>query len=81
VILVPASAIVREGEETAVFIVAGNKAQRRPVVLGFTDKEHAEIKSGVKAGEQVIVSGQAGLPDGATITTKKPDEAKPATEK
>jgi hydrogenase maturation factor len=44
------------------------------VVLGIMDKEHAEIKSGVKAGEQVIVTGQAGLPDGASITTKKPEE-------
>ena len=58
----------------AVFIAAGNKAQRRPVVLGIVDKDHAEIKSGVKAGEQVIVTGQAGLPDGASITTEKPGE-------
>ena len=80
VVLVPAEAVVREGEETAVFVVAGGKAQRRPVVLGITDKEHAEIKSGLKAGEQVITSGQAGLPDGATVTTAKPGEEKPAAE-
>ena len=71
VVLVPAEAIVREGEGTAVFVAAGNKAERRPVVVGIIDKEHAEIKEGVKAGEQVIVKGQAGLPDGATITTEK----------
>ena len=76
VVLVPAEAIVREGEETAVFVVMNNKAQRRPVVVGIVDKEHAEIKEGVKAGEQVIVKGQAGLPDGATITTEKPAAVK-----
>jgi multidrug efflux pump subunit AcrA (membrane-fusion protein) len=85
VVLVPADAIVREGEETAVFVVMGNKAQRRPVVIGIVDKEHAEIKEGLKVGDQVIVKGQAGLPDGATITTEKPaaekpDEKKPGTE-
>jgi membrane fusion protein (multidrug efflux system) len=80
VVLVPAQAIVHEGEETAVFIAAGKKAQRRPVVIGLTDKDHAEIKSGVKAGEQVITQGQAGLPDGASITTEKPEE-KAADEK
>ena len=74
VVLVPAQSIAREADETAVFIAAGNKAQRRPVVLGIVDKDHAEIKSGVKAGEQVIVTGQAGLPDGASITTEKPGE-------
>jgi RND family efflux transporter MFP subunit len=81
VVLVPAGAIVREGEEAAVFVVMGNKAQRRPVVVGIVDKDHAEIKEGVKAGEQVIVKGQAGLPDGAAITIEKPAAEKPATEK
>jgi membrane fusion protein, multidrug efflux system len=82
VVLVPSQAIVREADETAVFIAAGNKAQRRPVVLGIVDKDHAEIKSGVKVGEQVIVTGQAGLPDGASITTEKPGvkEEKPKIE-
>ena len=66
-VLVPAVAIVREGEETAIFAAAGNKAQRRHVQIGLTDGVHAEILSGIKAGEMVIVDGQAGLPDGAAI--------------
>jgi RND family efflux transporter MFP subunit len=73
VVLVAASAIVREGEEVAVFIAAGKKAQRRVVLLGIVDKEHAEITKGVTVGEQVIVRGQAGLPDGADITIEKPE--------
>jgi RND family efflux transporter MFP subunit len=81
VVLVPVQAIVREADETAVFVAAANKAQRRPVVLGIVDKEHAEIKSGVKAGEPIIVNGQAGLPDGASITVEKPAEKDAATEK
>jgi membrane fusion protein, multidrug efflux system len=76
VVLVPAAAIVREGEETAVFVAAGDKAERRTVVVGIIDREHAEIREGVKAGEQVIVHGQAGLPDGAAITTEKPADGK-----
>jgi len=81
VVLVPAAAIVREGEETAVFVAAGDKAERRAVVVGIVDREHAEIREGVKAGEQVIVHGQAGLPDGAAITTEKPAAGKPAAGK
>jgi RND family efflux transporter MFP subunit len=69
VVLVPAVAIVREGEETAVFVATGGKAQRRHVQTGITDGTHVEIVSGVKTGEMVVVDGQAGLPDGAAITT------------
>ena len=68
VVIVPAAALVREGEETAVFVVMGDKAQRRPVQIGLTDGTGIEILSGVKAGEMVIVDGQAGLPDAAKIT-------------
>ena len=75
VVLVPTVAIVREGEETAVFVAAENKAHRRPVTLGIRSEEKTEVRSGLKAGEVVITSGQAGLPDGATITTEKPAAA------
>ena len=72
VVLVPKAAVVREAEETAVFIANGDKAERKVVTLGAEDGEHVEIKSGIKAGDQVIVKGQAGLPDGAKITTAAP---------
>ena len=69
VVLVPTDAVIREADETAVFVANGDKAERRVVTLGLSDAEHTEIKSGIKAGEPVIVKGQAGLPDGAKITT------------
>lgn len=75
VVLVPLAAVVREGEETGVFVVVDNKAARRPVMLGITDEEHAEVRSGLKAGEMVVTHGQAGLPDGASVTLEAP--AKP----
>ena len=85
VVLIPASALVREGEETAVFLAMGDKAQRRPVQVGLTDGTNIEILSGVKAGEMVIVDGQAGLPDEAKITIDTGEEEdadeKPADEK
>jgi len=68
VVLVPAVAIVREGDETAVFVASDGKARRRPVQIGLTDATSVEILSGVMAGEMVIVDGQAGLPDDAAIT-------------
>jgi RND family efflux transporter MFP subunit len=71
VVLVPAAALVREGEETAVFVASNGKAQRRKVKIGLSDETHVEIVSGIDAGEQVIVDGQAGLPDETAITTEK----------
>jgi RND family efflux transporter MFP subunit len=82
VVLVPAAALVREGEETFVFVANGKKAERRHVEIGLSDGEHVEIVSGVKVGDAVIVDGQAGLPDGAAITTDTGETAaeKPAAE-
>jgi RND family efflux transporter MFP subunit len=67
VVLIPTVAVVREGEDTAVFVAKDGKAERRTVRLGLGDGAHIEILSGVSAGEQIIVDGQAGLPDGAAI--------------
>ena len=67
VVLVPAVAIVREGEDAAVFVAIDSKAKRRAVEVGLSDGTTVEILSGVNAGEIVIVDGQAGLPDDAAI--------------
>lgn len=73
-VIVPASAIVHEGEETSVFVATDGKAVRRPVEVGLTDGERTEIVSGLKAGETVIVTGQSGLPDGAAISVTAADK-------
>jgi RND family efflux transporter MFP subunit len=67
VVVVPAVALVREGEEAAVFVASDGTAHRRAVQIGLSDTEHVEIVSGIKAGELVIVDGQAGLPDDAAV--------------
>lgn len=77
-VLILAPALVREGEETAVFVVSGDKAQRRTVQIGMTDGQRIEIVSGLKTGELVIVDGQAGLPDGASISIGDPTTPAPS---
>jgi RND family efflux transporter MFP subunit len=67
-VLVPAAAIVREGDETAVFVANDGKAERRPVEIGLSQGDQDEVVSGLHEGEMVIVDGQAGLPDGAAIS-------------
>ncbi len=75
-VLVPSAAVIREADEAAVFIANGGKAERRVVTIGLADGEHTEIASGVKAGEPVIITGQAGLPDGAAISVGKAEPDK-----
>ena len=67
-VLVPAGAILGTGSQTAVWIAAGNRAERRLVTTGLVDAENVEIVSGVEAGELVITRGQTGLADGETIS-------------
>ena len=67
-VLVPAAAIVREGDGTFVLVAAGGKAHRRPVTIGLSSDDLVEIVSGVQPGDLVIVDGHAGLPDEAAIT-------------
>ena len=72
VVVVPAAAIVREGDEAFVMIAgADDKAKRRPVKLGLAAGGLVEVTSGVAAGDRVIVRGQDGLPDGAHVTVAK----------
>jgi len=72
VLVVPAAAIVRDGDETFV-MVAGpdNKAHKHAVTLGLATRELIEVRSGVAAGDQVIIQGQDGLPDGGAISIAK----------
>ena len=67
VLLVPTAAVLREAGETAVFVAKDQKAHRHPVQVGLADGSQVEILGGLQPGDQVIVDGQAGLPDDSAI--------------
>jgi RND family efflux transporter MFP subunit len=69
---VPPIAVLHEDEDAFVMVAgADNKAHKRKVTLGLTTAKVAEVTSGLKAGEEVIVQGQQGLPDNADIAKAK----------
>jgi RND family efflux transporter MFP subunit len=71
-LIVPASAVVREEDKAAVFVVGpDSKAQRRAVTLGLESGDEVQVLSGLKEGERVVIKGQEELPDGATVTIDK----------
>jgi HlyD family secretion protein len=72
----------REKLQRLVFVKNGDKVSARPVETGIADNSHIEIKSGLKAGEEVVSGSYAAisrtLKDGAKvmIETRKKDDAK-----
>lgn len=54
VLQVPLSALVRRGEEWAVFVVADGRARLRPVILGHRGEFTVELRDGLAANEVVI---------------------------
>lgn len=71
-VVTAASAVVRDGGETFVFVAGpDNVAHRRAVTVGLTSGGLVEIASGLAAGDLVIVRGHDGLPDGAAITVSR----------
>lgn len=68
VLLVSKRALVREDEAVFVFVVQDDdSAKRVSVELGLQDAERAEVISGLSQGDEVVVTGQAGLSDGGKV--------------
>ncbi len=68
VLRVPREALVRGEAGTAVEIIDAGKAKRQTVEVGFEDEKFAEIVSGLKGDEQVILQGAYALPDGTPVS-------------
>ena len=58
-LLIPTEALIRSGERTAV-ILAEDEGQFQPVAVtaGLEQGEQTEIRSGLKTGDRVVISGQ-----------------------
>lgn len=63
---VPQKAVRQENGATVVYVLAGDTLARRPVVIGLTETEDdlVEIKSGLAAGDQVLVAPFINLSEG-----------------
>lgn len=67
-ITLPTDTVIRDGEESYVFVLGSDgKAQKRKVTSGADNGEVLVISSGLKAGEKVIFRGQDYLDDGDSV--------------
>ena len=71
-VLVPSKALLRQGDKDVVYVLNGQKAQRRTVTLGGPVGDSRQVLAGVSAGETVIVDAPADLKDDAAVTVAKP---------
>lgn len=76
-VLIPATAIEREGEEEHVMLVVDNVAVKSTVSTGMRDGNDVEITHGVKANDLVVVAGQFKLRDGDEVNIVNLEKATP----
>lgn len=76
VVVVPQDAVILEGDKQVVYVVSDDKAHRREVKLGLGNDEVVEVLSGVKEGEDLVVTGQDYLEDGVPVTVEGRGEGK-----
>jgi RND family efflux transporter MFP subunit len=67
VVEVSKSALRRVENQDVVFVVAGNRAERRAVKVVSVENDRARIAAGVREGEQVIIEAPADLADGDNV--------------
>jgi RND family efflux transporter MFP subunit len=66
-VLIPAEAVRGDGAAAVVFVVAGEKVQRRSVTLGRTVGANRQVLSGLREGERVVLAPPESLKDGDAI--------------
>ncbi len=70
-LLVPVDALVAERAGAFVIIINENKAKKTSVQTGFNDGSNAEIVSGVKPDQPVILVGKRPLSDGQAVNVSE----------
>ena len=66
-LVVPRVALLDDENDPAVYAIRNGKANRVPVKLGYTDGGWAEVRSGLKTGDQVVTAGKVALREGSEV--------------
>jgi RND family efflux transporter MFP subunit len=71
-VVLPKSAVRREGDREVVLVVVEGQVERRAVTIGESRGEEVYITSGIAGGEKVVIAGPADLADGDSVKEIKP---------
>lgn len=66
-LMIPEQAILTQGATSFAFVVSNEKAERRELVLGTRQRGWVEVRSGIVAGEPVVITGHTRLGGGAPV--------------
>lgn len=72
-LVVPPAALVRDGADPThaqTFVIAGGKAERRDVMVGFEVPDAIQVTAGLKAGEVVVVDPPSALGPGTQVQVR-----------
>ncbi|MBS0385024.1 MAG: efflux transporter periplasmic adaptor subunit, partial [Proteobacteria bacterium] len=64
---VPTDALVRNGADWAVFRIINGRARLTPVAIGNGDSNYRALRSGLRAGDQVVLFPGDSLADNAHV--------------
>jgi multidrug efflux pump subunit AcrA (membrane-fusion protein) len=80
-LVIPSSAILNQADGSNAVMVLGqdNRAHLQGVQIGIQSGEESEVSSGLKAGQQIVTSGNYGLPDNTQVKVEA--STKPETTK
>ena len=64
----PVNALLTGSKDAKVYVINGNKAELRNIKTGIITATNVQVLEGLKAGEQVVISGQLNLENGTQIS-------------
>lgn len=77
---IPRSAIVGEADQSIVFVVNDNTAERRIIRTGFSDSGQIEVVEGLDDSDALVIVGQSGLKNDSTVSVINAEEFAEQTE-
>lgn len=70
---IPQDAVARDGDRDIVWVVKGDRVERRAIRLGGEQGGLRDVIAGIAAGETLVVKPDAALADGQRIRTTEKD--------
>jgi membrane fusion protein (multidrug efflux system) len=70
VLLIPEQAIVVRPDSVNVYKKVGDKAVLTPITIGKRTADQAEVLTGLKKGDEIVLEGQSKIHDGSLIKVK-----------
>ncbi len=71
VLVIPISALFREGDAWATFVVEDGLVEKRPLVVGHRNNLAAEVLDGLSPGERVVLHPSDRIADGTRIVDRR----------